>query len=85
MLQTKVSNPSFSWRVVARAETRVVFPAPWTPLRPMKKGFVVLRWEERRERMKGIQWGDLSSMISGLRGVEVRGALAEDIEAILRE
>jgi hypothetical protein len=26
----------------------------------------------------------LSSMISGLRDVEVRGALAEDIEAMLR-
>ena len=87
MLQTRVSNPSFSRRVVARAETRVVFPAPWTPLRPMKKGLVVvLGWEERREMMKGIQWGDLSSIISGfLRDGEAVGALAEDIEAILRK
>lgn len=87
MLQTKVSNPSLSRRVVASAETRVVFPAPWTPLRPMKKGLVVvLGWEESCERMKGIQWGDLSSMIFGLLpGGEAVGALAEDIEAILRK
>ena len=69
MLQTRVSNPSFSRRVVARAETRVVFPAPWTPLRPMKNGLPSCWGEERNaescRRMNGMQCGDLSSIISG--------------------
>ena len=80
MLQTRVSRPELR-RVVARARTRVVFPAPWTPLRPIMKGRVgeeedeVAAWcRERRERMKGIQCGDLSSIIWG---GEVGVALSE--------
>lgn len=70
MLHTKVRRPR-ALRVEERAETRVVFPAPCTPLRPIMKG----DWEEggcadRRERMKGMQCGDLSSIIVGL-GVDI--------------
>jgi hypothetical protein len=56
--------------------TNVVLPAPWTPLRPTKKGvgsspfeaydsrcFVIL------SRMKGTQCSDLSSMISGILSI----------------
>lgn len=49
-----------------RVETRVVFPAPWMPLRPIVKSFVglvvvLVVWEEeercveRCERMNGMQ------------------------------
>lgn len=42
--------------------TRVVLPAPWTPFRPMKKGRVwCFWWEERRDWMKGMTVGVLSS------------------------
>lgn len=59
-------------RVEERAVTRVVLPAPWTPLRPIMKGEDEALdldsggWVLRRERMKGMQWGDLSSIIVGL-------------------
>jgi len=85
MLQTNVSSPSFLRRVVASAETRVVFPAPWTPFRPMKNGLEALvgreRWRESWRRMKGMQWGDLSSIIGGLGAV--RGEGAADIARVL--
>lgn len=71
MLHTSVSRPFSSCKVCARADTSVVFPAPWTPLRPMKKGpdGFAAWWTERRERMKGMQCGDLSSMMaSGVNG-----------------
>jgi len=57
-------------------ETSVVLPAPCTPFSPMMKGFVggVGVWWERCRRMKGMQWGDLSSMISG------RGAALGSVE-----
>jgi hypothetical protein len=66
-------------RRVWRVETRVVFPAPWMPFRPIMKGDGVVgegeeaweRWEERRERMKGMQWEDLSSIMAGLVVVDI--------------
>jgi len=71
---------------MARVETRVVFPAPWTPFKPIVKGLLLEVRVERREVMNGMQCGDLSSMILGL-GLEFEDtAFAEvfaDIERIL--
>lgn len=65
MDKTRVLYP-LAVREMARAETRVVLPAPWMPFRAMMKGLEggwPVGWVERRERINGMQWGDLSSMI----------------------
>ena len=49
------------------SRTRVVLPAPCTPLMPTKKGGELVgwaaRWARMRVRIKGMQWGDLSSIM----------------------
>lgn len=67
MLQTSIWSPSFWLKVCCNADTRVVFPAPCTPFKPMKNGLsgFCVWWAFNRCRMKGMQCGDLSSMIMG--------------------
>jgi hypothetical protein len=63
--------------VIGQWHTSVVLPAPWTPLRPTKKGVGSSPFEAYDSRclvilsrMKGTQCSDLSSMISGILSVD---------------
>lgn len=67
-----------------RWETRVDFPEPWMPFRAMIKGRVgEVDWcSLRRERMKGMQWGDLSSNIFFCEEDEEVVGLGEEVEEV---
>lgn len=53
------------------------FPTPWTPLMPMKNGVEgeEAAWRACRERMKGMQWMLLSSIISAMLSIIYEGGV----------